>query len=207
MRGKKRTGERGLLSLEACISVTIFIFLMLFMYSFFILFEARNIMAHALLATTDSMAKDAYESSNDVDRETVIGLLSSLYKTNIPNGSDFSDRRDWYTDATERTEKEKTQGSPGSSGGGFRDGSATELDVFRTRFIAYLGNGDAARAAKLVKRLKIRDGLEGLDFSKTEVKDGKLYGSVSYKIDYVFDVFSKDGLELEHTACSKIWGK
>lgn len=194
MRGKKQTGERGLLSLEACISVTIFIFLMLFMYSFFILFEARNIMAHALLATTDSMAKDAYESSNDADRETVIGLLSSFYETNIPNGSDFSDRRDWYTEASERDAGAEVQ-------------TGTEHDVFRTRFIAYLGNGDAGRAAKLVERLKIRGGLEGLDFSKTKVEGGALYGSVSYKIDYVFDVFSKDGLELEHTACSKIWGK
>lgn len=194
MRGKKRNGERGLLSLEACISVTIFIFLMLFMYSFFILFEARNVMAHALLATTDSMAKDAYESSNDTNKTTVIGILESFYKTHIPNGSDFSDPRDWYTEVSERDADAEAQ-------------MATEQDVFRTRFIAYLGNGDIDRAERLVKRLKIQGGLEGLDFSKTKVDGGNLYGSVCYKVDYIFDVFDSDGLEMEHTACSKIWGK
>lgn len=194
MKGEKRTGERGLLSLEACIAVTIFIFLMLFMYSFFILFEARNIMAHALLATTDSMAKDAYESSNEVDRTTVGGILGQIYETAFLDGSDFSDQRDWYTEATERAPDAEVQ-------------TGAEHDVFRTRFIAYLGNGDIDRAERLVKRLKIQGGLEGLDFSKTKVDGGNLYGSVRYKVDYIFDVFDSDGLEMEHTACSKIWGK
>ena len=36
---ERRSSEKGLLSLEASIAVTIFIFLMLFMYSFFVVFE------------------------------------------------------------------------------------------------------------------------------------------------------------------------
>ena len=43
--------EKGSISLEACIVVPMFIFLMLFMYSFFSFFIARNEIGHAVLAT------------------------------------------------------------------------------------------------------------------------------------------------------------
>lgn len=66
MKPKKETGflscEQGLLSLEASIVVTIFIFLVLFLQSFFVIFEARNEMAHVTLATCNSLALDVYEN-------------------------------------------------------------------------------------------------------------------------------------------------
>ena len=190
MRGRKRNGECGLLTLEACIAVVIFIFLMLFMYSFFIFFEARNIMAHATLSTADSVALDAYESCNETDRDTLAGLLSALYNEQIPNKSPFTDAHNWYADAT-------------AEGGG----TGLEREVVVERFLAYLADGDRAEADRLLKRLHIRDGIAGLDFSETHATGGKLYVSVRYTIDLEYNLFAPAGLKMEHTACSKIWGK
>lgn len=189
---KRLQKEQGLLSLEACICVTIFIFLMLFIYSFFIFFEARNVMAHVTLATADSMALDAYESSNKASQDTLIGLLQSLYNTNIAPDSGFRDVRDWYADATED--------DPDAQAELFED-------AVRARFLAYLGNGDDAQCERMLKRLHIREGIDELDFSKTRVEGGKLYIVVSYTLDYEFNVFSLNGVQMEHTACSKVWGK
>lgn len=58
----KQKSEKGLLSLEACVVVTLFIFFMLFIYSFFIVFETRNEMAHVVLATCNSLSLDTYET-------------------------------------------------------------------------------------------------------------------------------------------------
>lgn len=192
MGKKDGKGERGLLSLEACISVTIFIFLMLFMYSFFILFEARNIVAHATLSAANAVALDAYETSNQADYDTLGGMLTSLYKESIPANSDFVDNQDWYRDATQEDASLRT---------------GKERDAVKTRFLAYLGGGDTEKATKILKRLHIRGGADGLDFSKTRVEGKKLYVTVSYTIDLEYNIFAPKGLKMEHTACSKIWGK
>lgn len=192
MKRKELDRECGLLTLEACIAVVIFIFLMLFMYSFFILFEARNMMAHATLSAADSVALDAYESCNETDRDTLAGLLSALYNERIPDESPFTDAQNWYADATREEENLRT---------------GLEREVVKERFLAYLGGGDSARADDILKRLHIRKGSQGLDFSETHASGGKLYVSVRYTIDLEYNIFAPDGLEIEHTACSKIWGK
>ena len=184
--------ESGLLSLEACIAVTIFIFLMLFMYSFFVVFEARNAIGHAVLATTDSLALDAYD--NNLNREyrtdsinILKSIFSGIYGTAGESSNDFIDTRLWFENETS-----------GAAKGYFQD-------VLKTRFLAYLTGGNSNQAEDLLKRYHIQNGVAGLDFSNSKSDGTNLYLSVQYTIEYEFQVFNLKVLRMEQKACSKLW--
>lgn len=185
MRNGKRS-ERGLLSLEACIAVTIFMFLMLFMYSFFVVFEARNAIGHSVLATANSLSLDAYGNSKYGDADTIAKIFYAIYGTSGVNDSGFVDTQKWYDDAG------------GANSSGFQS-------AIQTRFLAYLGGGDKQRANELLERYHIQGGADGLDFSDSKVEGGRLYLSVKYTIEYEFQVFNLDVLKMEQKACSKLW--
>ena len=52
--------QRGMVTLEACVSVLSFLLLMLLLSSLFVMFMAQNMTAHALLQTAESLSLDAY---------------------------------------------------------------------------------------------------------------------------------------------------
>ena len=189
---KKVTGEKGLLSLEACIAVTIFIFLMLFLYSFFVVFEARNRVAHAVLATANSMALDAYENETLGASGTISQILFSVYGQSADEVNGFTSYRAWYNNATFQDDSGQTVLSEEFS------------EVIKERFLAYLA-GDANSAAEVLELCHIKDGADGLDFSGSHVSDDNLYLSVKYQIEYEFQVFGLGALEMEQQACSRIW--
>lgn len=188
----KRIKESGLLSLEACISVTIFIFLMLFMYSFFVVFEARNAIGHAVLATTDSLALDAYDNSVNKDTRTdsmqiLKNIFEGVYGNSGEDSTDFIDERLWY-------ESEES----GAAKGYFQD-------VIQKRFLAYLTAGESGRAEEILQRYHIQGGIAGLDFSESKTDGNNLYLCVKYTIEYEFQVFNLDVLKMEQKACSRLW--
>lgn len=190
---KKVKSEKGLLSLEACIAVTIFIFMMLFLYSFFVVFEVRNEMGHVTLATANSMSLDAYENDGLGASDTIGQIFYNLYGQVTNSQNDFTDFRKWYDDSTV------------TDADGNVTLSAEFTDVVKTRFIAYLTSGDADKADEILERYHVVDGVDGLDFSDSYVSDGKLYLSVKYEIEYEFNVFNFGNNKFEHKACSKLW--
>lgn len=124
--GKKIKNEKGLLSLEACIAVTIFIFLMLFLYSFFVVFEVRNEMGHVTLATANSMSLDAYENDTLGESDTIGQIFYNVYGQATNSQNDFTDFRKWYDDSTVTDEN------------GNVTLSAEFAGVVKARFILYL---------------------------------------------------------------------
>lgn len=188
----KHNKESGLLSLEACIAVTIFIFLMLFMYSFFVVFEARNAIGHAVLAAADSLALDAYDNSVNKDTRTdsmniLKEIFLGVYNDAGEDNTAFIDERLWYeTDAS------------GTAKGYFQE-------VIQKRFLAYLTAGESDRAEEILRRYHIQNGVAGLDFSESKTGGGNLYLSVKYTIEYEFQVFNLDVLKMEQRACSRLW--
>lgn len=181
---KKRRRWRntsGLLSLEASIALTTFILLMLFMCSFFVVFEARNEVGHVLLTTADSLALDAF-ASEAVGEDTVQSVLAGLYgKVGDSDGS-FTSNQKWY------------------------DGSEADLqNAIENRFIGYMGGGDRTEADKVLKELNIVGGIDGLDFSGSHITDDKLYLEVTYKLNYEFQVFGLGSIGFKQSCCSKLW--
>lgn len=191
--GKKIKNEKGLLSLEACIAVTIFIFLMLFLYSFFVVFEVRNEMGHVTLATANSMSLDAYENDTLGESDTIGQIFYNVYGQATNSQNDFTDFRKWYDDSIVTDEN------------GNVTLSAEFAGVVKARFIAYLTSGDADKAEEILKRYHVVNGVDGLDFSGSHISDGKLYLSVKYEIEYEFNVFNLGSNKFEHKACSKLW--
>lgn len=173
-------GTKGLLSLEASIALTLFIFLMLFMYSFLVVFEARNQMAHVLLTTADSLALDAFANEVPEDK-TVQEMLYGLYGKSTESNGTYTEASKWYED------KEKLK------------------DVVKARFLAYFSGSDKAEAERILKQLNVKNGLAGLDFSNCCVKDGELYVEVRYTLEYEFQVFGSGGLKTSQSCCSKLW--
>jgi len=185
--------ERGLLSLEACIVVIIFMFLMLFLYSFFVVFEVRNEIGHVLLATANSMAFDEFENDKLGNSGNFGQLIYNLYGENTNDNTDFTDYQRWYETTTETDDSGAEVISSGFSG------------AIQDRFIAYLTGGGTNSAETILQRYHIVGGLDGLDFSGSSVSGGRLFLSVRYKIEYEFNVFGLGEAEFEHKACSKMW--
>ena len=92
---KKIVAEKGLLSLEASIVVTLFMFMMLFLYSFFIVFEARNEMAHVLLSTSNSLSLDSYEIDKLKSSGNLSQLLTQIYGGLNGNSDGFISNNRW----------------------------------------------------------------------------------------------------------------
>lgn len=178
-QNKNRT--RGLLSLEASIALTIFIFLMLFMYSFLVVFEARNEIGHVLLTTADSLSLDSLATGTLGDDSSLQGILyNNLFSNHSESNGTFTDNTKWY-------ENEDIK------------------DTVKTRFISYLSGGDRDEADKILKSLNIVDGVDGLDFSDCSITNGELTLEVKYEIEYEFQVFGLDNLTFSQSCCSKLW--
>lgn len=190
---KNNKNEQGLLSLEACIAVTIFIFMMLFLYSFFVVFEVRNEMGHVTLATANSLSFDNYENSTLGASGTVGQIFYNVYGHATNSQNNFTDFRRWYDNST------------ATDADGNISLSADFADAVKTRFIAYITSGDTDKADEILERYHVIDGVDGLDFSGSYISDGKLFLSVKYEIEYEFNVFNFGNNKFEHTACSKLW--
>ena len=190
---EKKNKESGLLSLEACIAVTLFIFLMLFMYSFFVFFEARNMMAHVMLSTSNSMALDAFENSKLGGEDTLASVFRQLYGSATNDWNGFTDHRQWFVDSAVTDDEGNTTQS------------AEFSDVIRTRFLSYLSNGDEDEANRILNGYHIKNGITGLDFSKSYIESDNLYLIANYTLEYEFQVFGFDSVQLEQKVCSKLW--
>ena len=179
---KQKNRTSGLLSLEASVALMLFIFLMLFLYSLFVVFEARNTIAHVLLTTTDSLALDSF-ANETADDKAIQGYLYALYSNYVDSNGVYTESSKWY-----------------------KGDNLQICDTIENRFVAYLAGGNRTLADEILNSLNIENGLKGLDFTGSEISSGELTVKIRYTIDYEFNLFGLDKLELEQSACLKMWG-
>lgn len=184
---KNNKSQRGSLSLEASIAVTIFIFFMLFLYSFFIVFEARNEMAHVLLSTTNSMALDTLQSEKLDGSDDLTSIIYEIYSYVSEEDEGFVEDSNWGKVDVKASE------------------SSTFKELIKERVVAYLAGGSETEANAILERYHIMGGLDGLDFSNSYISSGNLHISVKYTIEYEYNMFDLGKLEMEQSACSKLW--
>lgn len=179
----KEISNSGMLSLEACISVLMFLMLMLLLSGFFRMFMAQNETAHVALETAESLALDAYsaEKIGNGSLESVGDLINGLF--GLMNDENFTSYSDWYSEEPE----------------------VLLADVVKKRFVAYLSGGDVEKADQLLERLNVKDGLEGIDFSGSRVVDDILYVNVKYKLKYDFRIGSLGEIDVNQETCAKLW--
>lgn len=217
---RKLKEQNGLLSLEASICLTLFIFLMLFLYSYFVVFEARNVVAHATLATADSLALDVYQTSK-VNDDGLAEVISSIINEAAGKDNPFHSTTEWFKndDPLSTTWNGNIYAPGGSSVIGdaadpdYQDNFgniayvSTEFEqVLKTRFLAYLtGTDNADEINNYLEKYHIVGGADGISFAGSKIVSGDLYVVVTYKLDYEYDVMDLMNITFTQSACSKLW--
>lgn len=164
----------GVIALEACLSLSVFMFLVLLMYNFIIVFEAQYTIEHAMLETGKSLAIESYATNKIIKADSMVAgdlitqsgsigtIAQVLGLTASVKNKDYIAFTKWYN------EEQDTQ------------------NVTKKRFYAYLA-GDKDKADVLLRRLRVENGAAGLNFSGTKVENGDLYIHVTFKCKMLFD--------------------
>ncbi|MGN0352879.1 MAG: hypothetical protein ACI4ES_14605 [Roseburia sp.] len=188
--------NQGSITIEACIAVTLFMFFVLYIYSFFIVFEAQGKISSTLIRTTESLSLDSYaieQLALDDGLETNVHNWIVELGINATNDNpEFVSTQKWY--------KSNEDGSKNDN-----------LDnVIKERFCAYLTQEGTEEAANnLLETLCVDGGLSGMDFSESQVDaSGNIVVVVNYELNYIFDypLFNIEPLSLKQSFKSHMWG-
>ena len=187
--------DRGVITLEACVSVLSFLILMLFLTSLFVMFMAQNVTGHVILQTAQSLSMDVYRTNSLIREDgklVSVGAALTEFITKMVGSSE--DSPNFITDARWYQNKEGDDPEP-----------EVVAEAVKTRFLGYISGGDETEADELLKGMNVVNGLEGLDFSKCYVADSTLYVILEYELEYDFNLWNVEPLKVEQTACSKLW--
>ena len=185
-----REEQKGYLSLEACIVVPLFIFFVLTLYGLITVFMTQNLIGHALVESTQSLALDAYATDKLSKPNGMVDLGVNLVMGLTGLSADdpyFSDSERWYD----------------------RAGGATKddwVEAAEKRFLGYLAGGDADQADGMLRALRVTDGVAGLDFSQSDLRGSDLCIQVSYQIEFFFNPFGLAEFSTTQQASARMWG-
>jgi hypothetical protein len=186
---KKAYSTRGSITVEACIALTLFMFLILTLYSFFYIFEAQMKIQSNLIRTAESLSIDPFVStrvdSKVLGSDASLGdLFASFAVDAFTNNSDFMSEDDWYSETDEANKSLQK--------------------VAETRFTAMYNGGDQSGMTESLSNLRVKDGNVKL---KATVKDGVLTLEATYELKYLFDypAFKMPNLKMKQSAVSRIW--
>lgn len=170
------------------------------------MFLGRNTIAHAMVQSAESLSLDAFASDKlagdlgELDEDSSSQLLTALY-------GEFFTTQDGYFSTSEN----------------WKAGTNEEIEeVVKNRFLAYLvgsspesflglgigvntGEYIKSNADKMLSFLKIENGVDGLDFSGSTVKDGVLTIKVKYRQKFVFDFNGLAAFDREETLDINLW--
>lgn len=184
--------EAGIIALEAVMSLPIFLFMMLALYSLTLLFTAQSLIGHALMQSSQSLSLETYSTDNlGADWGTsakIVSDVKSLLQMGNFNTNFVSDRR-WY---------KETYGNADSV-----------REMCRSRFCSYLA-GSRQNADTMLKAMGVVNGVDGLDFSETKLEENDLTIAIQYDINLLFGIqaFQMDLMKFKATqsVCSRLWG-
>lgn len=183
--------EKGTITLEACVTLIMFTFLMLFWSGLMIIYTAQGDMSHTLLETAESMSLDPYAierlNTTGANIESELGtyisqLVTEIFGNNSSNPYFATDKK-WYKSTD----------------------SSSLSDVAKKRFIGYFSNGDENKAEDILKYFNVVNGLSGLDFSESKVENGDLYLTIKYELEYEYNVYSLLKIPVKQTIKVKLF--
>lgn len=185
----RKTNEKGVITLEACVAVLSFLILMLLLSSLFVMFMAQNVTSHTVLQTSQSLSMDVYSTERlSVDSGSIgtvgdyVGqFITGLFGSSEDNPAFVTDDK-WYDEEEEQV-----------------------AAAVKNRFVGYLTGGNTSEADEFLERMNIVDGLEGLDFSSSYVENDTLYIVLKYNLEYDFNIWNVGTVEVKQTTCSKLW--
>lgn len=175
---KKR--ERGILSVETSIVLTLLTLFTLFLFSFIRIYRAENMVSHATLQAADAMALESYlrENARDDRADDVVYLASRLTGSLTLNADSFESLR-----------------------------SANVPTLAKEKFIAAVADSEV-NADSILKDFGVKDGISGIDFSssKMDLDNNDVIVSVSYTLKMQFPIFGAEELSVTKSAKAKTFG-
>lgn len=178
--------EKGVISLEACIMVPVFIFIILFVYGIMIMFMGQQLMVHALFQSAQSLSLDSYalELVSSAEHSNGEQLIQDLYTGAWSAGADrpyFTSSQKWYA------------------------GEASMESVIKKRFFGYLA-GREDKADDILDLIGVKDGKDGISFAGSSVSDGVLTIKLKYTQEYIYNFYGLASFEREITVKADMWG-
>lgn len=189
--------QDGSIALEACLSLVLFLIVMLALYSMLKMFTIQSMIGHAIQESCQSMALENYNQSALVT-DTLQQIPNAIWQLVLGNGfsSDFHTSADFsirkFFDVLEKTDEEALL-------------STTQTNA-KKRFAAYLAGGET-EADSLLKNYGVVDGLNGVSFKGTEKSSKDLTIQVSYKVRLLFylEVFDFGEFDSTQKVCCRLW--
>lgn len=183
----KKKNQRGSLTLETAMVLPIFIMMMLLIFSLFSVISAHNQISHAFIQTTKSLSLDSYlfaemdlaTESSTVFWDSSADMFVDLSRVN--KNTYFMNRWDWSEPA-----------------------GADASQVAKQRFVGYLAGGDETKADELLKNLGVENGLEGVQLYLTVDANQIMHIKISYKLQYLFDFWKSEGMQVNQTLQAKM---
>lgn len=201
---KIKENSSGVISLEASITLPIFILTVMFFYGLIVVFLGQNIVAHSLIQSANSLSLDPF-SMERVERN----VIEDLYDGGIEDSGNLIEalygsfyNRTGYFAATERWYES--------------DDGAKLQETVKKRFIAYIA-GSASNGRKLsateinkiadekLEYAGIVDGIEGMDFSGTSIEGDILTINVKYEQSFVYDFNGLATIPREQSIKVRLW--
>ena len=199
---KKR--QEGILTLEASISLTIYLFAMMFLMNFGQIYRAQNYMTHGLLQTGRMLAFSSYEYGTETTFSklsnefmgSVTRLFSSVDDSGILNGTIVGDT------ILEGTRLDDNVVPRSKIEQNWTDGKYSE--AAKTAF-GYCAGRNTRETNQELKRYGIAGGIESVDFTKTCCVGSDLCLRVEYKVDLPFAFFNISDIKMHQQIVCGLW--
>ena len=176
-----KKNERGVLSVEASIVLCMLTLFVLFLFNFVLVYRAENMVSHATLQSADAVALESYlrETTFETDEERV------LFWANRINGS------------TEIPEES------------FESLRSVDLPTLAKEKFLLAIDDDPKEADSKLKKLGVKDGIDGIDFSESyvELTTNDVIVKASYTVNMKFPVFGASELKVTKAAKAKTAGE
>ena len=170
--------EEGYLTVEATITLTAFLFFMLFLLNMGQIYQAQNYVTHGMIQTGQMLSFSSYEYGQETTLSKVADLINAL-PVLFGVGTDENEvKLKWKTKAY---------------------AEAAEL-----AFLHCAGE-NAAQTNAYLKKYGLKDGIGSIDFGKTCVEDGNLYIRVEYEIELPFAFFNFKSVKMHQQIVCKLW--
>ncbi len=187
-----KKNEHGAVSLEACIVLPIFIFVLMFFYGLMVFFSGHQLLSHSLIQSAESLSLDPYATEQlkiswdemEGGEDLVQAMYADAFTSQDPY---FSSNEKWYA-----------------------ENSDLLIPTVRSRFLAYfVGSGTSSEMEKAaderLKTIGVQGGLDGLDFSGTKIEGNTLTIVIKYKQEFVFNFQGLAAFDRQQSITITLW--
>jgi len=172
--------EQGILTVEASIVLTLFLLFVLFLFSFARMYRAQNMISHATMQSADALALESYirEVAHDEDANEIVKLGNQLSGLTSLSEESFTSLR-----------------------------AADIPKLAKEKFAVAISSSDA-NADAILKKLGVKGGLSGVDFSvsKMDLNTNDVIVYANYTLELQFPVFGFSEINVTKAARAKTFG-